>query len=214
LGIVRRALVIDGEADNRQQYADAFIQGGWTVHVAEDGRAGLVQALLVRPSIVVTELHLKFIDGVALCQMLRRDRAISSVPILVVTSEKRVRELDRAARAGATTVMVRPTTADVVLAEMERLICVAATSMASSRLPTPDACGVLKKSYQRYETTTPAEPPAVVVCPSCQQPLLYVTTFIGGVSARHFERWDYFACVTGCGHFQYRYRTRKLRRVS
>ncbi len=29
---------------------------------------------------------------------------------------------------------------------------------------------------------------------------------------RHAEQWDYYECPTGCGPFQYRHRTRKLRR--
>jgi hypothetical protein len=35
---------------------------------------------------------------------------------------------------------------------------------------------------------------------------------IGGVNARHPEQWDYFICAA-CGAFQYRQRTRKLRRL-
>jgi predicted RNA-binding Zn-ribbon protein involved in translation (DUF1610 family) len=41
---------------------------------------------------------------------------------------------------------------------------------------------------------------------------VYEQSHIGGVSAKHPEQWDDFICPT-CGTFEYRHRTRKLRRV-
>ena len=32
------------------------------------------------------------------------------------------------------------------------------------------------------------------------------------VSERHAEQWDEFRCAAGCGAFEYRHRTRRLRR--
>jgi len=43
--------------------------------------------------------------------------------------------------------------------------------------------------------------------------LKYLHSHIGGVSARHSEQWDYFECPGACGTFQYRERTRRLRKV-
>jgi hypothetical protein len=33
------------------------------------------------------------------------------------------------------------------------------------------------------------------------------------VSERNMEQWDYFVCPRGCGTFQYRQRTRRLRKM-
>ena len=52
-----------------------------------------------------------------------------------------------------------------------------------------------------------------LVCPNCGHALDYRRSQIGGVSARNSEQWDYFDCAMGCGTFEYRQRTRKLRRV-
>jgi hypothetical protein len=41
---------------------------------------------------------------------------------------------------------------------------------------------------------------------------MYEHSHVGGVSQRHPEQWDYYRC-SACGRFQYRQRTRKLRRV-
>ena len=52
---------------------------GWNVLEASDGREALVQALTARLSVIVTELPLPLIDGVVLCDILRRDPAGRSV---------------------------------------------------------------------------------------------------------------------------------------
>src|SRR5262245_66486741 len=91
-----RVLVVDADADNRELYRDWFTVGGWEVSEALDGRDALVKALSVRPSIVITELRLPMIDGIALCQVLRHDRVTNAVPILVVTTNTPTEELSRA----------------------------------------------------------------------------------------------------------------------
>ena len=72
---------------------------------------------------------------------------------------------------------------------------------------------MLSSAHTRHETTTPPIKPPSLVCPSCDQPLRYLRSHIGGVSARQPEQWDYFECTGGCGEFQYRERTRKLRKI-
>jgi predicted RNA-binding Zn-ribbon protein involved in translation (DUF1610 family) len=59
-------------------------------------------------------------------------------------------------------------------------------------------------------TSTPETPAPQLFCPSCDQPLVYRQTVIGGV--KPLERWDYFECRT-CGPFVYRDRTRHMRRL-
>src|SRR5262249_24596716 len=71
----------------------------------------------------------------------------------------------------------------------------------------------LARTHQRFETTTPAERPPGLICPQCDTPLTYQRSHIGGVSERHSEQWDYYECPEGCGTFQYRQRTRKIRKV-
>ena len=70
----------------------------------------------------------------------------------------------------------------------------------------------LARSHNRHETTSPTTAAPELICPGCDQPLLYRRSHIGGVSERHPEQWDDFVCAS-CGAFHYRHRTRKLRRA-
>jgi CheY-like chemotaxis protein len=44
----------------------------------------------VNPSLIVTEIQLPMIDGIALCDILRRDRVTANVPILVIADTREV----------------------------------------------------------------------------------------------------------------------------
>lgn len=181
------------------------------------------------PSLVVTEISLPFLDGYALCEILRRDRATADIPILVLTAAP-PDDMDRARRAGADIVVAKPTPPDHIVSLSQRLLAEvkdlrghAAATKASAAAPremSENALAhlgqhrrtVLVKAHSRFTTTTPATPPASLICPSCDRPLAYDRSHIGGVSDRQREQWDYYMC-NSCGAFQYRQRTRKLRRV-
>lgn len=222
-GMPASILVVDADDDTRAFYREWFARYGCEVVEAPDGRDALTKALVRPPALVLTETNLPFVDGYALCEILRRDPATRHVPILVITAESRPREIERARRAGADSVLVKPTMADEMLSETRRLVAVAeqmGTDAASARANAmsqrdhaPGPRKRLSKAIARFATTTPSQTPPPLVCPSCDMTLTYKHSYIGGVSVRHPEQWDHYECLS-CGPFQYRHRTRKLRRLA
>jgi hypothetical protein len=101
--------------------------------------------------------------------------------------------LDRARAAGADAVLVKPVSPDALLNEIQRLL-------TSSR-------------YLHGKSATHRAHPELL-CPSCNHWLTYQYSHMGGINDRHPEQWDYYMCSALCGPFQYRQRTRKLRRVA
>ena len=216
-----RVLVVDPDADTRALYREGFHANGWDSVEAADGREALAKALARPPALVVTEVRLPFLDGYALCDILRRDRATTAVPILVVTAEARSVGIDGARKvAGADAVLIKPTTPEQVLAETRRLLSDrrdADRSGSPAALRTAEPSHLrprLSKSFARFVTTTPPASPPQLVCPSCDEPLIYEHSYVGGVSAKNAEQWDRYLCPESCGTFQYRHRTRRLGRTA
>jgi two-component system chemotaxis response regulator CheY len=211
-----RILVADADDDTRALYRSAFAALGFDVVEASDGRDALAQALSHPPALVVTEMALPLLDGFALCEILRRDRATTDIPILVLTAESRPAQINRARQAGADLVLVKPTPLDQLSHEVMRLVTPGEIHRRTistqaeevvERAP-PGRRKAQAKAFLRVTTTAPAS----LRCPSCADPLIYLESHVGGVSARNAEQWDYFCCKQ-CGLFQFRQRTRKLRRV-
>ncbi len=197
---------------------------------ATDGRDALVKALVRVPNLVITELDLPFVDGFSLCDILRRDPHTCDVPILVVTRYLESATIVRAERCGADVVLAKPLDAEAIRRATSQLLeqgrsfraraRAAIVKSAEERRLSAELLERLRErrtsaraSYQAFKTTTPPVAALAIHCPSCGQPLRYDDSYVGGVSARHIEQWDYFTCPSGCGTFQYRQRTRSLRRV-
>jgi DNA-binding response OmpR family regulator len=229
------ALLVDRDADTRKMYAEYLtMSAGCETDEAEDGREALAKAISRHPDVIVTETRLPGLSGFDLCALLRRDTSTSRIPVIFVTGDAYETDVKRAHRAGADIVLTKPCLPDQLLAEMHRLIArghelrergTAARSIMAQQLERSNElldksqATILKKrvmlsrSHDRRDTTDPPIPPPPLVCPSCDMPLRYVRSHVGGVSIRHPEQWDYFECSSGCGAFQYRERTKKLRKV-
>jgi CheY-like chemotaxis protein len=226
-----RILVADPDVDDAELYAHMLGLTGREITHASDGRDALAKALASPFALVIAETHLPFIDGYSLCEILRKDRATRNVPIMVVTSDPRPVSLTRALQAGADATLVKPYAPDVFKAEVQRLIRTCHELRDRSRMLLEktgarmhQAMSVLERSstarrraknraHDRFETTAPPLAPPALHCPSCDCVLAYERSHIGGVNGREREQWDYYACPSGCGKFQHRQRTRKLRPV-
>ncbi len=224
------ALLVDRDDDTRSMYGSYLRLAAFDVLEASDGREALAKAVTHPPGIIVTETRLPGINGFDLCRLLRDDIATRSIPIIIVTADAFAADLARAREVGANRVLVKPCLPDVLVAEMRQVLVhgaelrqrsVEARNRAEERLGRSHdllerAAGrgaTLARRHQRGRTETPSLDPPALVCPQCDQPLTYQYSHIGGVSARHSEQWDYYLCAAGCGTFQYRQRTRKLRKV-
>jgi two-component system chemotaxis response regulator CheY len=212
-----RILLVDPDDDSRTMYREWLQQAGCEVVEAIDGREALAEALIRPPALVISEIRLPFIDGLALCEILRRDQSTARIPILMVTSDGRTAELARARAAGASAVLVKPATLEQMLEESRRLLATTApppegeSTAAPETAPPPRSGRRMSKSLARIATTTPPLPPPRAVCPSCDRLLTYRHSHIGGVNERQPEQWDWFLCPGPCGMYEYRHRTRSLR---
>jgi CheY-like chemotaxis protein len=224
------ALLVDRDQDTRHMYAEFLSQSFYRIDEAEDGREALAKALGIQHDVIVTETSLPGISGLDLCILLRQDPATKQTPIVFVTGDALADDIERAERAGADIVLVKPCLPETLHGEIQRLVtqsaelrdrCRAVRERMHERLAKSDVLlersrtrrKMLNSTLDRHDTTTPPLQPPALHCPACDQPLRYLRSHIGGVSALNAEQWDYFECGLGCGTFQYRERTRKLRRV-
>ena len=226
------ALIADHDEDTRSMYGEFLRHSGIALEEASDGPDALAKALARAHDVVITDTRLPGISGYQLCELLRRDTATKATPIIVVTGEAFATDVERAHRAGADSVLLKPCLPDVLLAEVRRLGQRAAEIRQQSRQLRERSMAEVARSRElqvrvigrargpaksrqlsREDTTMPPLTPPELLCPTCDKPLTYQRSHVGGVSERHREQWDYYECASGCGTFQYRQRTRKLRHV-
>jgi len=225
-------LLVDRDPDTRKMYAEYLRLFDCQTDEAEDGREALAKAISRRPDAIVTETRLPGINGLELCALLRRDATTRTIPIVIVTADAFEEDIRRAKSSGADSVLVKPCLPETLASELSRVLDAASTLRDQSRTlcdrmieqiarsenliersRTNERRLMLSRAHNRRNTISPPAAPPALVCPECDHVLRFEHSHVGGVSERHSEQWDYLECPGGCGTFQYRHRTRKLRKV-
>ena len=76
--IASRILLVEPDDYTRGLHGQLLQQIGCEVVEAVDSRDALMKALTYQPALVMTEIHLPFVDGHARCEILRRESTTRS----------------------------------------------------------------------------------------------------------------------------------------
>ncbi len=116
-----RVLVVDDAPLVREIFGSFLTHSGMAVSFAADGLEGLKEARAAKPDVIVSDLDMPRMDGVAFCAALRADDATRRVPIVVVTAGGG--EYARAALdAGCDAVLPKPCSRELLIATIRDLL--------------------------------------------------------------------------------------------
>jgi two-component system KDP operon response regulator KdpE len=111
----KRILVVDDEPQITRVMRRSLMTHGYDVHVAPDGEAALQTFGDWPPDLVITDLSMPNMSGIELC---RRLRAISQIPIIVLSVRGEERTKVEALDAGADDYVTKPFGMDELLARI------------------------------------------------------------------------------------------------
>jgi len=115
-------LVVDDEADLADLIKYNLEKEGFRVVTAPDGEKALERIRSAPPSLVVLDLLLPKLDGLAVCREMRRDPRTRAVPVLMLTA--RSEEMDKLAgfEAGADDYLTKPFSPRELVARVKALL--------------------------------------------------------------------------------------------
>jgi len=114
-----KVLIIEDDARIARWVKVYFERAGFSAEVAHDGRAGLDLARDLAPDLIILDLMLPRLDGVELCNILRRE---SDVPIIMLTARETPAERVIGLETGADDYIVKPFDPDEVIARAEAVL--------------------------------------------------------------------------------------------
>ena len=103
-----RILAVDDSPSMRQLVKLALSSGGHEVDVATDGVEALQVAERRQFDVVITDVNMPNMDGIALVRELRRRSNYRFVPLLMLTTESTAERKQQGKEAGATGWLVKP----------------------------------------------------------------------------------------------------------
>ncbi len=82
----KKVLLVEDDPEMVELVAYQLKKAGFAIGTAVDGIEALKKARTVTPDLILLDLMLPELDGFAVCEVLRRDAATASVPIIMVTA--------------------------------------------------------------------------------------------------------------------------------
>lgn len=118
----KRILTVDDSKTIRDMVTFTLRGAGYDVAEAEDGQLAIT-ALKAKPAdLIITDLNMPNMDGIALIKALRADPQYRTIPILMLTTEGDPQKKDQGRAAGATGWMVKPFAPEKLI-ELVKRVC-------------------------------------------------------------------------------------------
>ncbi len=103
----RKVLVIDDEPENRELIEQILI-GKFQVYLAADGEEGVTVARREQPDLILLDITMPKLDGIAACEALRSNEATRHIPIIMVTASGDIDNRIKAFLTGVDDFLAKP----------------------------------------------------------------------------------------------------------
>jgi two-component system, cell cycle response regulator DivK len=115
-----KILLIEDNEQNR--YMETFLleKHGYEVVPAVDGPTGIELAAEIQPALILLDIQLPQMDGYAVARALRRNPALSGIPIVAVTSYAMMGDREKTLEAGCNGYLEKPINPETFVADIER----------------------------------------------------------------------------------------------
>ena len=114
-------LIIDDNSDIRT-YLRSVLSQKYNVSEASDGKSGLELARRTVPDIVLSDIMMPVMDGLEFCEQLKTDKAISHIPVILLTARSMDEQRAEGYEHGADAYIAKPFSLRLLLSRIENLI--------------------------------------------------------------------------------------------
>src|SRR3954469_23753193 len=113
-------LVVDDDPDLLRLMQIRLSAAGYAVTTAESAERALAQLAVARPRVVVTDLRMSGMDGMALFQSIQAQNA--ALPVIILTAHGTIPDAVAAVKSGLFGYLTKPFEARTLLTEIERAL--------------------------------------------------------------------------------------------
>ena len=120
MGRHHKILLVDDESDLLRLWRLRLESKDYEVAVAESGEEAMATFSAFKPDVVLTDLRMPGIDGMALFEALRKLN--KSVPVIIITAHGSIPEAVEATRQGVFSFLTKPIEGSALLLEVAKAI--------------------------------------------------------------------------------------------
>ena len=126
----KKILVIE-DNETSLRLIQAYLQkNGFSVVVAKNGMSGLDSARIEKPDLIVLDIMLPDLGGHKVCRMIKFDKKLNHIPVVVWTSRDTDQDAETAKQCGADAFVVKTTRIEVLMDVINHLLAKTAVEEA------------------------------------------------------------------------------------
>jgi CheY-like chemotaxis protein len=125
--VKNKVLLVDDDESNRDMLARRLQHRGYDVVTAVDGQDALDRALAESPCLILMDVTLPVLDGLAATRELKSRPALRGIPVIALTAHAGPEDRDRARAAGCDDYDTKPIEFARLEQKMENLLKLRAT---------------------------------------------------------------------------------------
>jgi CheY-like chemotaxis protein len=118
----RPILVVDDDPHSRALVAAILSEEDFAVLSASDGAAGIALARKARPAVIILDIMLPGMDGIAILNNLKQEPDLKDIPVIGITASADLTYAEKAFRAGAQFFLPKPFRASSLLSLVEMAV--------------------------------------------------------------------------------------------
>ncbi|MBM3412252.1 MAG: response regulator [Bacteroidetes bacterium] len=101
-------LIIDDNADIRENTAEILSLAGYKTTMAENGKKGIELALTQKPDLIVCDIMMPELDGYGVLHLLRKNPETEDIPLIFLTAKAERSDLRKGMEMGADDYVTKP----------------------------------------------------------------------------------------------------------
>jgi len=117
-----KILLVEDNEDNRDMLSRRLIRKGYEVSLANDGGAGVAQALSEAPDLILMDMSLPVLDGWEATRRVKENPATRAIPIIALTAHAMADDREKAIAAGCDDYDTKPIDLPRLLEKIESLL--------------------------------------------------------------------------------------------
>jgi signal transduction histidine kinase/ligand-binding sensor domain-containing protein/DNA-binding response OmpR family regulator len=114
-------LVVEDHADIRDYIADS-LKESFEVLKAENGEAGIRLAQAKIPDVIVSDIMMPVVNGIAFCKIIKEDVRTSHIPVILLTAKDSLQDREEGYQAGADSYLTKPFSATLLHSRINNLL--------------------------------------------------------------------------------------------
>lgn len=117
-----RILVVDDDEDSRRLLAHLLERRGYSVVLADGGRAALAALAQQEVDVVLLDVMMPNMDGFAVCRELKKSPGTASVPVILLTARDDIETRATGMKLGVSDFLAKPVNKEELYARIQTQI--------------------------------------------------------------------------------------------